>query len=112
MTIRIRGIHRRTMIAACSKQEAARYEDWTEDPPISDDAIEGYVLSDEAWEELCDFTSTVCRTEIAPEKLLQVAQVMGHKGKTSVEDREGYRSFSRAQRRGGDRAARRQQQHP
>eukprot|EP01043_Picozoa_sp_COSAG02_P096322 COSAG02_NODE_32622_length_513_cov_0.934783_1_plen_61_part_00 len=32
--------------------------------------------------------------EIAPEKVLEVVQVMGREGKLSLEERGGYRSFS------------------
>ncbi len=49
------------------------------------------MFCEEAWEELCDFVSTVLRTEIAPEKLLEVAQVMGWKGKLKPpSDTAGY----------------------
>ena len=43
---------------------------------------------------LFDMVRDIWRTELSPEELLRIAQLMIHKGKKPAEDRDGYRPIS------------------
>jgi (2Fe-2S) ferredoxin len=45
-------------------------------------------------EQVFSLVTDVWRTEVSPAQMMEIAQIMLHKGKKSKEDRSGYRPIS------------------